>query len=89
LRLARLGVGTRAQGLGIGSALLRHVLGLALEQRECLGCMAVVTDAKPGAVTFYQTLGFQALEGVREGLLVSEPLPMFLGIETIAAARTT
>lgn len=51
--------------------------------------MAVVTDAKPGAVTFYQTLGFQALEGVREGLLVSEPLPMFLGIETIAAARTT
>ncbi|MBL8742645.1 MAG: hypothetical protein JNK04_16170 [Myxococcales bacterium] len=43
-----------------------------------------MTDAKPEAVSFYETLGFQALEGVREGLLVSKPLPMFLGIETIA-----
>jgi GNAT superfamily N-acetyltransferase len=86
LRLARLGVDTRAQGLGIGKALLRHVLGLALDQRDRLGCVGVVTDAKADAVPFYQTLGFQALEGVREGLLVSEPTPMFLGIETIAVA---
>lgn len=86
LRLARLGVDLRAQGLGIGKALLRHVLRLALEQRERLGCVGVVTDAKPDAIPFYETLGFQALEGVREGLLVSEPLPMFLGIETIAMA---
>jgi GNAT superfamily N-acetyltransferase len=86
LRLARLGVDTRAQGLGLGKALLRHVLGLAIEQRDRLGCVGVVTDAKPDAVTFYESLGFHALQGVREGLLVSEPLPMFLGIETIAAA---
>ncbi|MCC6900014.1 MAG: hypothetical protein IT377_13630 [Polyangiaceae bacterium] len=45
-----------------------------------------MTDAKPDAVTFYETLGFQALEGASEGLLVSEPMPMFLGIETIATA---
>lgn len=87
LRLARLGVDTRAQGLGIGKALLRHVLGLALEQRDHLGCVGVVTDAKPDAVPFYETLGFVSLEGVREGVLVGEPLPMFLGIETIAATR--
>jgi GNAT superfamily N-acetyltransferase len=86
LRLARLGVDTRAQGLGIGRALLRHVLGLALEPRDRLGCVGVVTDAKPHAVAFYATLGFQRIEGVREGLLVSEPTPMFLGIETIATA---
>ncbi len=86
LRLARLAVDTRAQGVGIGSALLRHVLGLALEQRDRLGCVGVVTDAKPDAVAFYENLGFQALEGIREGLLVSEPLPMFLGIKTIATA---
>jgi GNAT superfamily N-acetyltransferase len=85
LRLARLGVDVRAQGLGIGKALLRHVLGLAIEQRDRFGCVGVVTDAKPDAVTFYEGLGFHALEGVREGLLVSEPLPMFLGIESIAA----
>jgi GNAT superfamily N-acetyltransferase len=80
LRLARLGVDMRAQGLGIGGALLRHVLGLALELRDRLGCVGVVTYAKPVASTFYEGLVFQRLEGVREGLLVSEPLPMFLGI---------
>ena len=45
-----------------------------------------MTDAKAASVRFYERLGFLALEGVREGLLVSEPSPMFLGIETIAAA---
>lgn len=86
LRLGRLGVDKRAQGLGIGKALLRHVLGLALEQRGRLGCLGVVTDAKADAVRFYEALGFVPLEGVREGLLVGEPLPMFLGIETIASS---
>jgi GNAT superfamily N-acetyltransferase len=85
LRLGRLGVDTRAQGLGIGKALLRNVLGLALDQRDRLGCVGVVTDAKAEAVRFYEGLGFVPLEGVREGLLVGEPLPMFLGIEAIAA----
>jgi hypothetical protein len=35
-------------------------------------------------MAFYTALGFEPLDGVREGLLVSEPTPMFLGIETIA-----
>jgi GNAT superfamily N-acetyltransferase len=86
LRLARLGVDTRAQGLGIGTALLRHVFELAIEQRDRLGCVGVVTDAKEAAVAFYASLGFEPLEGVREGLLGSEPVAMFLGIDTIAAA---
>lgn len=86
LRLARLGVDLRAQGCGIGRAILRHVLHLALELRNQLGCVGVVTDAKPSAVAFYDSLGFQPLEGTREGRLSSEPMPMFLGIETITAA---
>lgn len=86
LRLARLGVDTRAQGLGIGKALLRHVLTLAVEQRDRIGCVGVVTDAKPEAVSFYQRLGFVPVGGVREGLLHGEPLPMFLGIDTVASA---
>ncbi len=87
LRLARLGVDTRGQGLGIGKALLRYVLGLALDQRERLGCVGVVTDAKPDAVPFYTGLGFLAFEGVREGQLVGEPISMFLSIDTVAATR--
>jgi len=86
LRLARLGVDTRAQGLGMGKALLRHVLALAVDQHDRLGCVGVVTDAKPKAVSFYESLGFVAVESVREGLLHGEPLPMFLGIGTIASA---
>ena len=84
LRLGRLGVDVRAQGLGIGKALLRYVLRLALEQRQRLGCIGVVTDAKVEAVRFYETFGFSPLAGVREGLLIGEPLPLFLPIETIA-----
>jgi GNAT superfamily N-acetyltransferase len=87
LRLARLAVDVRAQGLGIGKALLQHVLALAVEQRDRLGSVGVVTDAKPDSVAFYERLGFVALEGVREGLLHGEPLPMFLGIQTIAEAE--
>lgn len=86
LRLARLGVDTRAQGLGIGKALLRHVLALAVQQRDRIGCVGVVTDAKPEAERFYRGLGFVPVEGVREGLLHGEPLPMFLAIGTIASA---
>jgi GNAT superfamily N-acetyltransferase len=86
LRLARLGVDLRAQGLGIGKALLRQVLALAVEQRDRLGCVGIVTDSKPDAVSFYEALGFVAVEGVREGLLHGEPLPMFLAIDTIVSA---
>lgn len=84
LRLARLGVDTRAQGVGIGKALLRHVLLLAVEQRDRLGCVGVVTDAKPDAIDFYKALGFVPVEGVREGLLHGDPQPMFLAIGTLA-----
>lgn len=86
LRLARLGVDRRAQGLGIGKALVRHVLRLALAQRDQVGCVGVVTDAKPDAVAFYGGLGFSRLDGVREGTLHGDPTPMFLDIATIAAA---
>ncbi len=86
LRLARLGVDARAQGLGLGGALVRHVLQMALAQRDLVGCVGVVTDAKPGAVAFYQRLGFVPFDGVREGLLHGDPTPMFLGIGAISAA---
>jgi hypothetical protein len=36
-------------------------------------------------VSFYQGLGFVPVEGVREGSLHGDPLPMFLAIDTIAS----
>ena len=89
LRLARLGVDQAAQGSGVGRQLLRYVFMLALTQRDTLGCVGVVTDAQPGARSFYEQLGFIPLEGVREGRLHGAPTPMFLDIHTIGAALDT
>ncbi|MBW2462769.1 MAG: GNAT family N-acetyltransferase [Deltaproteobacteria bacterium] len=86
LRLARLGVAQSSQGSGVGYRLLRHVLELALAQRDTLGCVGVVTDAKPDAAAFYDKLGFMALEGIRRGRLHGGPTPMFLDIRTLAKA---
>jgi hypothetical protein len=37
------------------------------------------------AVSFYESLGFVTVEGIREGLMAGEPLPMFLAIGTLAS----
>ncbi|NOY92827.1 MAG: GNAT family N-acetyltransferase, partial [Deltaproteobacteria bacterium] len=73
-------------GLGVGRALLAHVLRLAIDQRDRLACVGVVTDAKPDATGFYERYGFGPLEGVREGALHGAPTPMFLAMSTLAAA---
>ena len=74
------------RGLASARRCFRHVLTLAVRQRDRLGCVGVVTDAKVETVGFHQSLGFVPIEGVREGLLHGEPLPMFLAIDTIASA---
>ena len=89
LRLARLAVGASVQGQGIGSALLKYVLGLALRMAETYGCSAVVVDAYPGAVAFYGQFGFFELDVV-EGESDARPRPtaMFLALrEVVAAAK--
>jgi hypothetical protein len=62
------------------------VIALALEQRDRLGCIGIVTDAKTEAIPFYEALGFVSLGEVREGLLVEEPSPIFLAIDTASRA---
>jgi GNAT superfamily N-acetyltransferase len=87
LRLARLAVDERYQGLGTGRLLLRAMLELALELRDRVGCSGVVVDAKPESVPFYTSLGFRTLETV-SGSLGDRPapVPMFLPIGRIATA---
>lgn len=87
LRLARLAAGQGAQGRGVGKLLLRAVFQIARDMAESVGCVAVVVDAKPDAVAFYERYGFEPLEVIEGGLESRpEPLPMLLPIEMIPRA---
>jgi GNAT superfamily N-acetyltransferase len=87
LRLARLAVAEAARGRRIGSLLVQAVLDLALLMRSQVGCWAVVVDAKPSAVGFYDSLGFERLvfmegsSGTRPA-----PIPMFLPLTDVLEA---
>jgi len=87
LRLARLAVDAAAHGRGVGSALVRHVFGLALRMAQDFGCVGLLVDAKPGARDFYDRLGFSVLEVVQGG---SEerpaPTAMFLPLALVRIA---
>lgn len=84
LRLARLAIDDAARGAGVGKALLRHTLRLAVKMDEELGCVGVLVDAKPDAVAFYRKLGFVELDVV-EGTIDVRPLPtaMFLPLSSV------
>ena len=87
LHITRIGVDVKYQNRGIGKELMFSAFKLALEQKERVGCIGVVVDAKVDAVTFYQQLGFVELDIVR-GLSKTHPLPipMFMVIQTIQKA---
>ncbi len=90
LRLARLAVDSRVRGRGLGEELLRFVFGLALKLTSEYGCVGVVVDAKPDAVSFYARFGFGAIELV-EGASDARPrpTPMFLPTSELKAALRT
>jgi len=81
LRLARLAVDTRVQGVGVGGALVGFALRVAWTMRSQVGCVGVVVDAMPGAVGYYETLGFAEL-AVLEGGSATRPrqTPMYLSL---------
>lgn len=87
LRLARLAVDQSAQGQGLGVELLRFVLHLAVRMASEYGCIGVVVDAKPEAVSFYEKYGFVSVEAV-EGQSDARPAPkaMFLAMRAIERA---
>lgn len=69
------------QGKGVGSRLLRQVLGLALRMEGEVGCVGVPVDAQPEAAADYARLGFEPKRW-RRGTMQT----LFLPIETIKRA---
>ena len=84
VRLGRLAVSEAARGLGVGQLLVRFVLGLGQATATQIGCVGILVDAKPGAVGFYEKLGFIQL-GVFAGELGDRPVPtsMFLPLGSV------
>ena len=81
LRMGRLGVDKRSQGLGIGQDLLAFALRLAVEFSEKVGLYAVVVDAKDERVAaFYRKLGFEAT--------LDDPLCLFIPVSKLGQAST-
>jgi predicted N-acetyltransferase YhbS len=89
LGLARLAVDSSAQSMGLGTQLLRFVLGLAAKMADDVGCAGIVVDAKPGAVEFYAKYGFTAFEPL-EGQSEARPRPttMWLPMRVVKAASS-
>ncbi len=87
LRLARLAVQKEFQGKGVGTGLLRYVFSLALEMSAKVGCVGILVDAKPTAVTYYSEFGFEHRVPVA-GQTVDRPEPvlMFLPLDRVRDA---
>lgn len=85
LRLGRLAVDHRYQGHGIGKRLLRYALTLALAQKDTVGCVGVVVDAKSDVIEFYTKFGFLKIGHPIEGEICGNPppKPLFLPIKSI------
>lgn len=84
LRVARLAVSETARGRGLGLSLMRFCIEFAEKMRDEVGCVGVVVDAMPGAVAFYERLGFEAVDSA-EGAAASIPRPtmMFLPLGAV------
>ena len=54
LRLGRLAVSQGRHGGGVGTALLYRTMTLTLEVSRLAGCAALVVDANPEAIKFYE-----------------------------------
>lgn len=89
LRLGRLAVDESFQRQGLGTRLLGFVMILALRMAGDYGCIGVLVDAKPEAVSYYRRFGFLDLE-VTGGHSPSKPQPkaMVLPLSDIAMATT-
>ncbi len=79
IKIARLAVDQRYRGQGIGPTLVSMAIALAMDVvSPNVGCRFIVTDAKEGAINFYQREGFTLLD--TEENRVAETPVMFIDL---------
>jgi GNAT superfamily N-acetyltransferase len=79
-RLIMLGVDQRYKHQQLGSRLMKQALAMTKAASGRLGCFGLYLDADPGAIGFYQKLGFVLLQGDQSPL----PSPMFIPVRSIS-----
>jgi len=82
VKLAMLGVDSKYQGFGIGQKLLMKAFEQSLKVHSYIPIKGMFLDAAPGAVSFYESLGFEKLDDADD----SGSTPMFLHIKYVKAA---
>lgn len=82
IRLVMLGVDKGYQGRGVGRQLLRKAFMQALSVHRQIPIKGLYLDGAPGAVSFYETLGFKPLSQPDE----RRGTPMLLNIEALLGA---
>ena len=79
-RLIMLGVDKAYQGANLGRRLMKQALKITQQASKQMGCYGLYLDADPGALNFYEKLGFVLLEGDQS----PKPSPMFMAVSAIA-----
>lgn len=78
LRIARLAVSNKMQGIGVGKWLLSQAFIKAVRVAEVTGLYFIIVDAKESSRTFYEHYGFQKFN--------DEDLTYFILTETVRKA---
>lgn len=83
VKVARLAVDTQIQGRGYGEGLVQFAISVARQSvMPLVGCRFLITEAKPGAIGFYERMGFTLLDTKKNR---KSPLPMlFLDLNKLA-----
>lgn len=71
--IGRFAVDKHYAGQGIGTLFIGHLVDIALKSAEQVGAFGVFVDALPGAITFYEKLGFVKCEA-EDGSVGTTPM---------------
>jgi GNAT superfamily N-acetyltransferase len=81
IKIARLAVDSRFEGRGIGTYLVKIVMGQVLSICNSIGCRYILVDSKEESTGFYEKYGFKVAEKNKR----QDFTPMYLNMQPIIA----